>query len=604
MQVHEWRPGDQREVVLNSLYAWDEASHPWMPLATVHIDAIHEADPYGLRCTFPITNQPDCMGLIEPLSIHDPPSLEYLRVGSSFAHRARMLGMKLLGAPEPVPEVRPVVTYPDEATCHVTADDICMDARLPQNETKSRRRTRAQQLEQARGRYQFTGDDTLPAYVKDLPAEEAFSPDKERRMLWDMVATVAELGLGGIEEEFDPSRNLRAYDDFFGDDKLALPPVSARYASDEEFGRQRLDGVNPFLLRRCDALPDHFPVKQADVASLLTNGSDLASLRDAGRLYLLDLAVLDGVAAAPGRFLCAPMCLFYVDERSRLLPLAIQLGQSPAVGPIFTPHDDPWLWRTVKTHVQCADAQVQECISHLLRTHMVMETIAVVTHRQLSIAHPLHQLLVPHCRFTMAINHSARMKMLAPGGPIDKTMGVGWEGAPALGARAWKDWSFTQYDLRTDLKARGVDDPRLLPNYHYRDDALKLWDAIGEFVGAVLRRFYHSDADVAADTELQAWVRELVDPEIGNFRGFADDAAGSDRSKGSSNSRPRSSSSPPRSIRARTTGSTRCTPISPTFRERSSPRRRRRSPPSPSGACSNRCRIRAPPPSRSGWSIC
>jgi hypothetical protein len=91
-----------------------------------------------------------------------------------------------------------------------------------------------------------------------------------------------------------------------------------------------------------------------------------------------------------------------------------------------------------------------------------------------------------------------------------------------LCAKAWKDWSFTQYDLRADLSARGVDDPKLLPGYHYRDDALRIWDVIAEFVGAVLRQFYRDDADVAADSELQAWVRELADPEIGNFRGFAE----------------------------------------------------------------------------------
>jgi hypothetical protein len=84
-------------------------------------------------------------------------------------------------------------------------------------------------------------------------------------------------------------------------------------------------------------------------------------------------------------------------------------------------------------------------------------------HRQLSVAHPIHQLLGPHCRFTMAINHAARTKMLAPDGPIDKTMSVGRDGAMALCAKGWKEWSFTQYDLRKDLRSRGVDDAALLP---------------------------------------------------------------------------------------------------------------------------------------------
>lgn len=522
MQLHEPQEGDHREVVLSSLYEWAEATHPWAPLATVHIDSIHEADPYGARCVFEITHRPDCIDLIEPLSIYDPPSLEYLRVGGAFARRARLLGTRLFGEPQPVPDVRPPASYPDEAASSVTADDVWMDARLPQKETEARHRTRAQQLERARGLYQFTVDKRFPAYIRDLPADEEFSGDKYRRMEWDVVQIAAELGLGAIIKEFDPSKSLEAYRDFFGPGKATLPSVVQRYASDEEFGRQRLDGINPFLIKRCDVIPDHFPVKQSTVASLLEDGSDLASLRDSGRLYLLDLAILEGVEPVPGRFLTAPMCLFHVDDKARLMPLAIQLGQSPAAGPIFTPHDDPWLWRTVKTHVQCADAQVQECVSHLLRTHMVMETVAIAMHRQLSVAHPLHQLLVPHCRFTMAINHAARTKMLAPDGPIDKTMSVGRDGALALCAKGWKEWSFAQYDLRKDLRSRGVDDAALLPGYHYRDDALKVWDVIAAFVGDVVRSFYRTDADVAGDHELQAWARELANKEIGDFRGFAD----------------------------------------------------------------------------------
>jgi hypothetical protein len=125
-------------------------------------------------------------------------------------------------------------------------------------------------------------------------------------------------------------------------------------------------------------------------------------------------------------------------------------------------------------------------------------------HRQLSVAHQIHQLLGPHCRFTMAINHAARTKMLAPDGPIDKTMSVGRDGAMALCAKGWKEWSFTQYDLRKDLRSRGVDDAALLPGYHYRDDAVKVWDVIAAFVSDVIQSFYRTDEDVVGDHELQA----------------------------------------------------------------------------------------------------
>lgn len=221
--------------------------------------------------------------------------------------------------------------------------------------------------------------------------------------------------------------------------------------------------------------------------------------------------------------MCAPICLLHVDSRGMLMPLAIQLGQSPDAGPTFTPRDEFWLWQVVKSHVQCADAQLHEAVAHLLRTHLVMETFAVAVHRQLSIGHPIHQLLAPHFRFTMAINQAARSNLIAPGGPIDKIFALGLDGFLALIARAWNsEWSFAQFDPCTDLHERGVDDPGLLPNYHYRDDALQIWGAITEFVAEIIQFFYKTHEDVAEDWELQAWVRELADPQVGNIRGLID----------------------------------------------------------------------------------
>jgi hypothetical protein len=188
---------------------------------------------------------------------------------------------------------------------------------------------------------------------------------------------------------------------------------------------------------------------------------------------------------------------------------------------VFTPSDEFWLWQTAKTHFQCADAQFHEAVSHLLRTHLVMEVFAVAMHRSLSRAHPVHQLLVPHFRFTMAINHAARTSLIAPHGAIDRTFAAGAAGALALVSTVWEtDWSFEQYDLATDLARRGVDDPKLLPNFHYRDDALVLWSAIEEFVAAVVGNFYAGDRDVVEDDELQGWLRELAAPEGGQLRGL------------------------------------------------------------------------------------
>lgn len=56
--------------------------------------------------------------------------------------------------------------------------------------------------------------------------------------------------------------------------------------------------------------------------------------------------------------------------------------------------------------------------------------------------------------------------------------------------------TWQSYNLPLMLKERGVDDDKKLPNFHYREDALKLWAAIEEFVKEILSVYYHSDDDV------------------------------------------------------------------------------------------------------------
>ena len=46
-------------------------------------------------------------------------------------------------------------------------------------------------------------------------------------------------------------------------------------------------------------------------------------------------------------------------------------------------------------------------------------------------------------------------------------------------------------------------------NYHYREDGLKLWECIKEYVSEIVELFYHTDGDVLVDYELQQWVGEI-----------------------------------------------------------------------------------------------
>ncbi|NBC12345.1 MAG: hypothetical protein GVY09_03190 [Gammaproteobacteria bacterium] len=72
-------------------------------------------------------------------------------------------------------------------------------------------------------------------------------------------------------------------------------------------------------------------------------------------------------------------------------------------------------------------------------------------------------MLTPHFRYTLAINDTARRKLLAPGGPIDKTLAAGAAGSLELLAKAWAQRSYADIHPIEDLKRRGVMDEAALP---------------------------------------------------------------------------------------------------------------------------------------------
>jgi hypothetical protein len=360
----------------------------------------------------------------------------------------------------------------------------------------------------------------LPPFCDGVPQAEAITPLQADRTIYDLTMSALNVGVSMFGAMRKKATTIAHYDAFYA--LRPKPNVAGVWKDDAEFARQRLDGVNPLTIRRVTAPPDNFPVTDAGLRGVLPDGVTLAQLGAEQRLYLCDYQLLADVPTVLGRYLTAPMALFWVDDQRRLMPLAIQLGQRPSsTTPIFTPADDRWLWLTARMHLQSAEAAYHETVIHLLRTHLIMETIWVATVRSLPPQHPIHELLQPHFEGTIKINDSARRVMLAPGGPFDVSISVGCEGAYWLIHQAYKALSFADLHPIDDLVARGVDDHHALPGYHYRDDVELLWHAIGTFVRDVLADFYlDADGSFVHDAELDAWVHELSDAECGNIVGL------------------------------------------------------------------------------------
>jgi arachidonate 15-lipoxygenase len=293
-------------------------------------------------------------------------------------------------------------------------------------------------------------------------------------------------------------------------------PEVVRFFDDPEqtnlaFAWQRVAGVNPMVLTRCDRIPDHLRVDEKRFEKVIGAGDSLAAAIAEQRLYLADYAMLEGVEAGTTdgltKYLCAPMALFVAEHKTRRLrPIAIQLGQTPDAA-VFDPTDG-WRWRMAMLVVQSADANVHEGVFHLGRTHMVMEAVKVCMERQLDEEHPLYRLLHPHLETTLAINHSAKTSLIAPGGTVDRCFAPTIQSFASVVKKALDTYPIRTASPLEDLQRRGLGNVETL-EHPYRDDVTIVWGAVESFVREYVEGYYPSNEAVAADVELQAFAREL-----------------------------------------------------------------------------------------------
>nr|XP_020724693.1 arachidonate 12-lipoxygenase, 12R-type [Odocoileus virginianus texanus] len=267
---------------------------------------------------------------------------------------------------------------------------------------------------------------------------------------------------------------------FPGNKSVVFEYVAEHWAEDSFFGYQYLNGINPGLLCRCTRIPDKFPVTDDMVAPFLGEGTCLQAELEKGNIYLADYRILEGIPAVElngqKQYHCAPLCLLHFGREGNLLPIAIQLSQTPGPNcPIFLPSDSEWDWLLAKTWVRYAEFYCHEGISHLLETHLIAEAFCLALLRQLPMCHPLYKLLIPHTRYTIQINSIGRAVLLNEGGLSARSMSLGLSGFAEAMVRALSEIKYENLYLPDDFVRRGVQD---LPGYYYREDSLAVWDAL------------------------------------------------------------------------------------------------------------------------------
>ncbi|XP_007547504.2 hydroperoxide isomerase ALOXE3-like isoform X5 [Poecilia formosa] len=376
-------------------------------------------------------------------------------------------------------------------------------------------RKRELELKKSLYKWEIT-DEKLPhsSHFKDiseLPAEIRFSLSKSEQVQYTKKMIGSELKFKGLAESHKKWKDIDDMKNIFWSKKTTLSEyVSQHWKEDDFFGYQFLNGTNPNVIKRCSKLPPNFPVADEMVKPFLETGTTLEKEMEKGNIFLCDQKIMDGIPARKKdgnpMYATAGLCLFYMNPEQKLVPIAIQLHQQPSEqNPIFLPSDLETDWLLAKLFFRSSDQIEYQAVHHLMSIHYLAEVFAVATLRCFPTIHPLYKLLIPHFRHTLHINVVGRKTLLGPGGALSESS-LGKEGLTELMRRALSQMTYSSLCLPENIAARGLE---TIPNFYYRDDALKVWNHINSFVKSVVEYYYNSDSNVCKDSELQEWINEI-----------------------------------------------------------------------------------------------
>lgn len=240
------------------------------------------------------------------------------------------------------------------------------DCVLPQfDECKEQRK---KELEDKRDVYRLSRKAPgIPKQIESCPRDESFSNDYK----WNIQQTKYKLAVKCKLAKLtsDPWETLDDMSNLYKG-SLNLPYGYFNWKEDSNFGRQRLQGCNPTLIKLCMEIPENFKVT-AEMVEPFLEGITLEEAMKNKKIYIVNLKKLTEIMCRFNRVICKPMALFFVNGRNELMPIAIQLFQKPADdNPVFLPSDPKYTWMLAKMYYNNSDAAFHQSCTHLGKEYL------------------------------------------------------------------------------------------------------------------------------------------------------------------------------------------------------------------------------------------
>eukprot|EP00760_Papus_ankaliazontas_P014155 PhM_4_TR15967/c3_g1_i2/m.45726 len=181
---------------------------------------------------------------------------------------------------------------------------------LPQNDPDKKGRQSG--IQQRKGEYQWTyAGDVIPPYPPNIPKGEITDETSKRKeaITFDAQGLKASLGTArAIDDFLDNFRNEDPFKDYadifmisdstpFKWGSAKIPAMQHVWKTDESFASQRLNGMNPTLVRRLKEVPAN--LTDDAVKGVLPEGETIGSLHKAGSLYVCNFDDLLKVVGNP-----------------------------------------------------------------------------------------------------------------------------------------------------------------------------------------------------------------------------------------------------------------------------------------------------------------